>query len=392
MACTLHIVMISVENFYWILYENLLAPVGLDCWYYSPFGTTQNLNRHEFRSRVSKMDPHVLFYFDQEPIWQENFGPYDLEESAWKNLTCKLLANSEISKLKKEICQHRGMIDWYFFYHGFAALDWFRDCAFICTDQQPTRVFCSFNHHVSDFRAYRMLLTAHLKARNILKFGDVSFHGDYQLCEKELCNSNSYLSDSDKTIIAQNLLKNDFQPLLLDGKRTHMDWSARFGHWEYKLWQRSLVHLVNETVFYHEKLHLTEKIFKPIVSLRPFLLAGSPGNLAYLRSYGFQTFDRWWDESYDRELDTNLRIEMLVDILTNLCSKSPASLIKMHQEMQPILLFNKQHFFGQFRRAIINELVDNFDWSVHQWNHARVDGRDLPKHPSLDMAKQKLLG
>ena len=45
-----------------------------------------------------------------------------------------------------------------------------------------------------------------------------------------------------------------------------------------------LFHIVTETIFYDNKLHFTEKVFKPIVARRPFFLVGAPGNLAYLKS------------------------------------------------------------------------------------------------------------
>jgi hypothetical protein len=144
-------------------------------------------------------------------------------------------------------------------------------------------------------------------------------------------------------------------------------------------------------VFYHPKLHLTEKIFKPIVVLRPFVLAAAPGNLSYLRSYGFKTFDRWWDESYDLVDDIDQRSDMIVRILEKLCAMSPTELDDLYQDMLPVLQYNKQHFFGKFREIIVSELVDNFDTCLRIWNNGRVDGRELPLHPDLNSVKQILL-
>lgn len=382
--------MMSIENFYWILYQNLLAPVGLDGWYYTPFGTTQNFIRHEFRPPTSRKTDHVLFGFDQEPIWGEYFGAYDLQGSAWNTRVCKLLANSEISDLKKQICQQRGMIDWYFFYHGFAALDWFRDSAFVSECAPISKVFSSFNHLVTGQRAYRMALTSRLLDLDLATQGDISFHAASQLCARELEDDRSMLSAQDKTLIGKHLCTQSSLPLILDHSKMDGTSSARFGHQEYKLWQRSFLSIVNETVFYPAKLHLTEKVFKPIVCGRAFVLVAAPGNLAYLRRYGFKTFSPWIDESYDDEIDNDRRLDMIAAEVAKLCDRPFIEILQMHQEMQCVLQHNKKHFFGEFRRVITNELVDNFDHCLLQWNNGRVDGRELSAVPDLCLTKRLL--
>ena len=123
---------------------------------------------------------------------------------------------------------------------------------------------------------------------------------------------------------------------------------------------RALWHIVTETVYFLPKLHLTEKIFKPIVAKRPFILVAAPGNLAYLKRYGFKTFDHWIDESYDNEQDHYIRIEKITAEIAKLCALEPIVLKQMHIEMQEILEYNFQHFYGDFKKIIVNELVDNF--------------------------------
>ena len=118
--------------------------------------------------------------------------------------------------------------------------------------------------------------------------------------------------------------------------------------------------MVTETVYFDTKLHLTEKVFKPIVSKRPFFLASTPGSLAYLKSYGFRTFDQWIDESYDLEQDHYIRIEKITEEIARLCAMEPADLIMMHKEMQETLEYNFNHFYTAFKNIIIDELVDNF--------------------------------
>lgn len=388
--------MISIENLYWILYTNLLQPSGLDCCYYYPFGTTKHLSfSGEFQPYRPKHDHHVLFHFDQEPLFDTSLGKhYDNKITFLSTKICKLLANSEHSAIKKNICKQRDMLDWYFFYHGLASADWFRDAQFTHIQNQPVKVFASYNHNVSHKRSYRMALTARLFLSGLIPQGDISFHATQHDCRLEIENPYSELSDCDRNIIDSVLCMNRVGlPLLLDHDNVDGSFSARFGHQEYKLWQRGFWHLVNETVFYDTKLHLTEKTFKPIVALRPFILVAAPGNLEYLKSYGFRTFDNWIDESYDQILDHTRRLDVITQQLEQLCALSDKARLTMFNDMQDTLQFNKRHFFTDFLHIVIDEMVDNFDSCIRIWNNGRIDSdRVLPLVYNTDRVKQVLKG
>jgi hypothetical protein len=382
--------MISVENFNWILYENLLKPVGIDCWYYYPWGTKNNLIKEEFKKPESKRDyNHVLFHFDQEPLWSQQLGPYDLDATAWGNKLIRILANSEKSDLKKQICKSRGLSDWYFFYHGFAALDWYRDGQHIDQQYPIKNAFLSLNH-VFDQRSYRLALIARMLDKQIAHKGSISFHTTLEVVNEELFNPDTRLSETSRKLVEDNVDKLMDLPWKLDDVPIDGNLSARFGHQEYKLWQSSLWHLVNETVFYEPKLHLTEKTFKPIVAQRPFILVAAPGNLKYLRSYGFKTFGNWIDESYDDLQDPDQRLNAIADEISRFARMHVDDLRNIHKDMLPVLEYNKQHFFGKFREIIVTELLDNFDQCIRIWNNNRVDGREFTL-PDLELVEKILL-
>lgn len=86
----------------------------------------------------------------------------------------------------------------------------------------------------------------------------------------------------------------------------------------------SYFNIVNETCFSNEwpfsELFITEKTYKPIVHQMPFIIAGSAGTLKYLRSMGFETFPEIFDESYDNELNSYKRIEMIIQQIKNACN------------------------------------------------------------------------
>ena len=67
---------------------------------------------------------------------------------------------------------------------------------------------------------------------------------------------------------------------------------------------------------------ITEKTFKPMLQLQPFLIQGNRYTLRRLREYGYQTFSDIWDESYD-ELETwQERTDAMLEQLHSFCRLS----------------------------------------------------------------------
>ena len=62
-------------------------------------------------------------------------------------------------------------------------------------------------------------------------------------------------------------------------------------------------------------LFLTEKSYRPMAAQHPVLMVSTPGNLAYLRSQGFETFPELFDESYDDIIDWQQRVQRIVQLV-----------------------------------------------------------------------------
>lgn len=120
-------------------------------------------------------------------------------------------------------------------------------------------------------------------------------------------------------------------------------------------WNTSFLHIVNETVW-QEKIHFTEKIFKPIVLHQPFVVLQAPGSLEYLRSYGFRTFGEWWDESYDSIQDPQERMQAIADIVNWIPTQD---LNRMRTEMSGVLEHNFRHFYENIPDMCLDELRRN---------------------------------
>jgi hypothetical protein len=90
------------------------------------------------------------------------------------------------------------------------------------------------------------------------------------------------------------------------------------------------------------------------------VLLGCAFNLRYLRSYGFKTFDSWWDESYDVVIDPVARLQAVVSIIRDISAMSDTDLESMLQGMQHVLDYNYELFYSRrFVDATWNELAEN---------------------------------
>jgi hypothetical protein len=118
----------------------------------------------------------------------------------------------------------------------------------------------------------------------------------------------------------------------------------------------SLLYLVTETVATGQRLHLTEKTFKPIALGMPFVIVGTKGSLEYLRSYGFRTFEGIWDESYDLEED-EVRIKRIASLLTSLDELSVEAKQDLFEMCHEVIEHNWNHFYhGGFEAVLWDEL------------------------------------
>jgi hypothetical protein len=124
----------------------------------------------------------------------------------------------------------------------------------------------------------------------------------------------------------------------------------------------SLVYHVTETVYTGRRLQLTEKSFKPIALGMPFVLTATAGSLAYLRSYGFQTFGDFWDESYDLETDDFVRAEKVAAVLQQLHDLSTQQKQELFRACWPVIEHNWNWFYqGGFESVLWPELTDMLD-------------------------------
>jgi hypothetical protein len=119
----------------------------------------------------------------------------------------------------------------------------------------------------------------------------------------------------------------------------------------------SYFHLVTET-FFGPNVFLSEKIFKPISNLQPFLVFGDYLTLAELRRLGFKTFEPFIDESYDLEKDPKKRMLLLEKELIKLKNMPIEELHNWYYSIIDILLYNQKHIYSFENYECFDEIFE----------------------------------
>jgi len=321
--------------------------------YLHPFGSTLPENLEFRRNDVDAgqfRGPMFIFY-DQEPLDLEYNRPVFDRIAALEQKPFILVSTERSSDDAKRICEEFPFIHISYFFHIFAAHDWFRGHQMLPGIQLPherqiEKTYISFNRLTSNRRIYRSLLVNELYKNNLLEHGYVSY--------SHHCPDDGAFDDNlrrgvpeyefDPEYIEQAIVNiNQLPELRIDFAGQDIPNQSMLLSPMSEL-MKSFVFLVTETCFFQTKTHLTEKIFKPIVLRMPFVLAGCAHNLEYLRSYGFRTFGDYWDESYDTIEDPIERIEAITQVIKTVSSLSREQQKNMLLDMQPVLEHNYQLF------------------------------------------------
>jgi len=339
-----------------VLPENFVGIAGISVYIKKNISEKQNDRTY---------DHDCIFFYDQEPMDVDKLLPYINDGISYGPIQLTLAVSEKSQDVA--IWQQRQISILYYFFHGFAALDWYRGYYALNYKKSAVRVyrkdFISFNRIISNDRSYRIYFVSKLTELGLLKHGLVSFgvsNNTSNSWKDEILDVESKLSNVAKLHIEENLL--DTKTLIIDQFEIFGSASADIprtingvGCPDYD----AFWHIVTETVFYYDKLHLTEKIFKPIVSKQPFMLLAAPGNLAYLKSYGFKTFEGIIDESYDGIQDNDARIDAVVKQIKWYCNLSQEEKSRVIEAIAPIVEYNFQHFYGKFKEIITDELLNN---------------------------------
>jgi hypothetical protein len=109
-------------------------------------------------------------------------------------------------------------------------------------------------------------------------------------------------------------------PLTVDRKDFTTNWALDNDYDQ--IHNQTLFQIVNETEAndkYNTALFYSEKTFRPISQLQPFIIYGQQYCNKYLKNIGYKTYEDWFDYSFDNEPDDTKRYELLLDSIKKTC-------------------------------------------------------------------------
>lgn len=126
-----------------------------------------------------------------------------------------------------------------------------------------------------------------------------------------------------------------------------------------KYYNDSLVNIVTETFFFSNVIHVTEKTYKPIAYLQPFIMIAAPNSLQHVRDMGFKTFNEFWDESYDTETDHVIRFNKIFDLIESISKWSDKKKIQFSYQVKEILEYNAAHLYN-IKNIELDKIVEKY--------------------------------
>ena len=108
------------------------------------------------------------------------------------------------------------------------------------------------------------------------------------------------------------------------------------------LYLDSYIHIVTETQFeQHTTPFMSEKTWRPILNLQPFIYLGNPFALNMLRKLGFKTFDPFIDESYDIETDPKKRFVLIEKEIEKFSTMKVDDIHDWYMSIKDDLIYNQ---------------------------------------------------
>jgi hypothetical protein len=271
-----------------------------------------------------------------------------------------LLLHSEQQSANVKQYSQDYFIPVYWWSHATLSLDWFRYAQHIRLNKQHKKTFLIYNRAWSGTREYRLRFCELLIQFNLQDHCQTSI----QPVEPELGIHYDFHQFDNPAWRPKTVLE-DHVPV----NRTPSHYSADFDVNDYNATD---IEIVLETLFDDDRLHLTEKSLRPIALGQPFVLAATAGSLGYLRSYGFETFDSVWDESYDNITHPEQRLYAITDLMRQIANWGPHERATKLAKAQAIADRNRLYFFSdKFFYQVVGELTTNLTVALAEVEHTK---------------------
>jgi hypothetical protein len=197
---------------------------------------------------------------------------------------------------------------------------------------------------------------------NILNQFLISYDIDtMQLYEMNPQNMSMHIENEDDI----NIILKEFYKLKKDNPKQIIDYENLEDVWGFNFESKepyldSYIHITSETTFFEIGGYFSEKTWKPIGHLQPFIFMGPAYGLEELKKLGFKTFSPFIDESYDLEMDPERRFKMIISEIYRLSQLSIEEIHDWYNSIyKDILLYNQKLLFNNSDYIKTKSVVEN---------------------------------
>ena len=209
------------------------------------------------------------------------------------------------------------------------------------TFENSDKYFISTNKR---HNSYRVLSNHLLNKKDLIKKGYYSFYPQKDLhneAEKEWLD---YFNENKKILERNNITIKQIQEDVSKSYILDPDANVPMDHESIEpFYEKALIAHVTETTANDCEMYITEKTYIPILMGRPFLVIGNKHQLRFLKNYyGFKTFNKIFDESYDDEPCQIAKTIKVTEELDKFCSLPFAKAREKVESIKDVLEHNRK--------------------------------------------------
>lgn len=205
-----------------------------------------------------------------------------------------------------------------------------------------------FKPHVHRQALAFCITTTHLKNKGIVTLGNFN-------------NSKQPILPKYSSILKLSNIYNNDVYNQLGNKNNGSDIIDIYTLGDLDVWNTSFLNVVSETLSPESKyVFVTEKTFKPIMGLRPFLIYGTPRIYKWLKEAKFDIFEDLWN-GHDLTICTSNEeyLEKILSIISFYCNYSKSDIINLYNTLLPRLIYNRNRFYEYAIEQ--QEKINNFE-------------------------------
>ena len=178
------------------------------------------------------------------------------------------------------------------------------------------------------FRASRIIIVSELFRNGLDKDGYISLLGNYGEAPPIESDLQPELDNDTIKYFIDKIVPR--LPIAVDLEKDVELIEPYIGHsYIHEMYTNSYFNIITETSYNWDSssiidnnIFLTEKTYRPIFGMQPFIVVTNPGFLKFLKSMGFKTFPEFFDESYDEIENPIERMNTIVNEIKKICSLS----------------------------------------------------------------------